>query len=98
MQLIYLRLLRLIAMATGNRDLVAPKAPWTTVLMLFTDGSRRTFVFERVCLRGEQLHQYLDPLVEEMEGMDFAGPIEVYRCNFDGQLEEEVIGLLPIDD
>jgi hypothetical protein len=75
-----------------------PKAPWTCVQMRFTDGTSRTFIYDRRSLTGKALQEALDPLIDEMEGAEFAGPIEVYRSVRDGSLDHETVGLLAAED
>lgn len=75
-----------------------PRTPWTTIHINFADGTHRAHVFNRRYLTGEDLHRIIDVLLDEMEGAHFAGPVDVYRCKTDGVMENETVGLLPIDD
>lgn len=75
-----------------------PKAPWTCVLFRFIDGTSRTFIYDRRSLTGKALQDALDPLIDEMEGAEFAGPIEVYRSVSDGNLDHETVGLLAAEE
>lgn len=80
----------------GSR-LQRPDQVWTAVLMRFSDGSSRTFIWDRQFLSGDALHLRLDPLLEEMRELPFNGPLEVYRSDSSNSLQTETVGLLPDD-
>lgn len=75
-----------------------PDDCWTAIFMRFQDGTIRTFIFHRRFLDGRVLQDALDPLIDEMQGAEFDGPIEVWRSRKSGDLQHEVIGLLVPDD
>jgi len=75
-----------------------PVTPWSCVQMRFTDGTSRTFIFDRQWLTGKALQDALDPLVDEMAGSEFAGPLEVWRSRDGGELDHETVGLLTADE
>lgn len=78
--------------------LAKPRTPWTTIHINFADGTHRAHVFNRRYLIGEELHRIIDVLLDEMQGANFSGPVDVYRSKVEGILESETVGLLPIDD
>lgn len=90
-----------VCMSTTERlglPLKKPENSWTAVLMRFSDGTSRTFIFHRRYMDDRELQNALDPLMDEMRGAAFAGPIEVWRSRRSGDLQHEVIGLLVPDD
>ena len=70
---------------------------FTVITMPFTDGSSRTFHYSRV-LGPKEANDLLDHLIDEMHGMPFNGPIEVFRQWWTGIQETETIGMLCPDE
>jgi len=71
-----------------------PATAWTCILFRFTDGTSRSFVFDRRYLEGKALQDALDPLLDEMKGAEFDGPVEICRSRDGGGLDYEIVGLL----
>lgn len=98
----FLRLLHLFSMSstasTNGLPLRRPKEPWTCIQMRFTDGTSRTFIYDRRSLTGKALQDALDPLIDEMVGAEFDGPIEVWRSVSGGDLDHETVGLLTSEE
>jgi len=73
------------------------ECPKTAIHMKFQDGTHRVFVYPRI-LQNKEAHDMLDHLLDEMFGMAFQGPIEIYRQIPGGRKMIEIVGLLPVED
>lgn len=69
----------------------------TTILVRFHGGSRRAFIYPQV-LGAREAHELLDVILEEMRGMPFNGPVQIYRQTSKGRKVMEIVGLLPVEE
>jgi hypothetical protein len=89
----------LLAMADRARELLASPSsgPFTLVGLHFTDGTGRTFHYDRV-LEPLEAQDIVEAVTAEMRGMRFDGPAEIHRHYEDGDIRTETVGLLPVDE
>jgi hypothetical protein len=89
----------LLSMAQKARELMAltSQPPFTMIGFHFTDGTGRTFHYQRVLPVGEA-QEIVETLVNEMRGFHFDGPAEIHRFFEDGDIQTETVGLLPVEE
>lgn len=71
--------------------------PKTAIHVALANNENLSFNYPR-WLGNKEAHDLLDPILEELRGCEFAGPIEIHRYSADGRRSIEVVGLLSVDD
>ena len=73
-----------------------PELAFVQIVMSFR-GVTRFFTYSRYIMEYE-LQQILDDLIDEMAGLEWAGPIEIVYRYKDGSAKCQCLDFLPIDD
>ena len=71
--------------------------PHTAIHIALADKTGLSYNYPRI-LGNREAHDLLDPILEELRGCEFAGPIEIHRYTPEGSRTVEVVGLLSVDD